>query len=55
MASWKQNKVVGIVAAVVFVLAVVVMVIMLRPKVTPVETEGLLQTPETTPNIPNID
>jgi len=50
MASWKENKVVGIVAAVVFILAIVFMAVGLKPKAYPT-VKGTLKTPANTPYI----
>ena len=50
MASWKENKVVGIVGGVVFVLSMIIMAALLKPKKVPSVT-GIPKTPATTPYV----
>lgn len=51
MASWKENKMMGIVAGVVFILAIIVMVALLKPRAPAVTGTGTLETPATTPYV----
>ena len=53
MADWKENKMVGIVAGIVFVGAVALTVVQLtrRPSPPPKWQAGMPATPSTTPNV----
>jgi hypothetical protein len=50
MASWKENKMVGIIAAILFILSMVVMAVQLKPKAYPT-VKATLKTPANTPYI----
>ena len=48
MAEWKKNPVVGVVAGIIFILAMVMMIVLLKPKAPPL-AEGEGRTPASTP------
>ena len=50
MASWKQNKVVGIVAGVVIILSIIALVMLLGPRRIP-PAEEYIESPADTPFI----
>lgn len=51
MADWKNKPLVGVVAGVVFILAMIVMVVLLKPKVPSVTGTGTVKPPVTTPYV----
>lgn len=51
MADWKKNLLVGVVAGVVFILSILVMLMLLKPRAPSVTGTGSVQTPATTPYV----
>ena len=51
MADWKNNPAVAVAAGVVFILAMIMMALLLRPKTPTFSQDTILEIPASTPNI----
>lgn len=51
MAEWKKNPAVGVVAGIIFILAILIMIALLQPKKKPVAEGEIRQSPGNTPFI----